>query len=164
MSAYVPIASVSDRHKDEHCLLCLTRLAGTLTAMTTLPQLRTGSCVNKFLYTTKGPTYKRGNKTNLDCKPLIPVLQLLRACQYFHPREDRTERIQNQTSNLVIVITRYLQPTSNSSIKNIQPSPRLSTAKRQVTTLAIERGLPEQRSVQQFGADWDGPTKRCGRI
>ena len=35
MSAYIPIASVSERPEDGHCLLCLPRLAGTLTVMTT---------------------------------------------------------------------------------------------------------------------------------
>ena len=28
------------------------------------------SCVKKVLYTTKSPTYERGNKINRDCKPL----------------------------------------------------------------------------------------------
>ena len=44
MSAYVPSAFVSDRPEDRQYLQCLT---STLTAMTTIPQLCTGSCVKK---------------------------------------------------------------------------------------------------------------------
>ena len=56
------------------------------------------------------------------------------------------------------------QPTSNSTIKNIQPSLNLSTAKTQVIALVIKRRLPNQRPLQQCGPNQDGPTKRCGRI
>ena len=94
MSTYIPSASVSNHLEDRHCLVCLTRLAGTLTVMTMIPQLRMGSCVNKIMYTTKGPTYERGNKTSCNSKALMPVLQILHACRYFHPQEDRIDRIQ----------------------------------------------------------------------
>ena len=131
--------------------------------MTTIPQLCTGSCV-KILYTTKGSTYERGNKNNRDRKAFIPVLQILCECRYFHPQEDRTDQIQKEDSKLEIVTARYQQPTSNSSIKNIQPSPSSSAAKRQVIALAIEKRLQKQRPLQQCGTNKDGPTKRWGRI
>ena len=70
--------------------------------MTMIPQLRTGCCVNKIMYTTKVPTYEQGNKTNHDRNALLPVLQILHACWYFHPKEDRTDRIQWEDSNLDI--------------------------------------------------------------
>ena len=62
--------------------------------MTMIPQLCTGSCVNQILYTDKGPTYERGNKNSQNRKPLILVLKILHAWQYFHPQEDRTDQIQ----------------------------------------------------------------------
>ena len=64
MSTYVPSAAVSDYPEDGHYILCLSTLAGTLIVVTMIPQLCTGSCVNKFQYTTKGRTYARRNKTN----------------------------------------------------------------------------------------------------
>ena len=70
MSAYLPTAFVSDIPEDRHCLPCLTYLADTLTVMTTIPHLCTGSCVKNILYTTKGPTHERRKKTTRDCKPL----------------------------------------------------------------------------------------------
>ena len=116
----------------------------------------------KIMYTTKGPTYERRNKHNCDRKPLMPELQNLRTRRYFHPRKDRSDRIQN---SLEIATARYyLQSPSNSSTKRIQPSPSLSAAKRQVRALAIKMRLQRQRPLQQCGADEDGPTKLCGRI
>ena len=102
MSAYVPSAFVSDHLEDGYCLQCLT---STIAVMIPIPQLRTGSNIITCLDITKGPTYERGNKNNRNCKPFMPVLQNLRTCRYFHPREDRIDQIQN---NLKIVITRYL--------------------------------------------------------
>ena len=88
MLAYVPSAFVSDRPKDGYYLQCLT---SNLIVMTTIPQLCTGSCIKTFLYTTKDPTYKHGNKNNCDCKPLMPGLQNLHTRRYFHPQEDKTD-------------------------------------------------------------------------
>ena len=78
MSTYIPSADVRDRPENGYCLLYLAILAGTLTVMITILQLCTGSCVKKVLYTSKGPTYKRGNKNNQDRKPLMPALGNLR--------------------------------------------------------------------------------------
>ena len=132
--------------------------------MTMVMQLRMGSCINKFLYTTKGPTYKRRSKTNRNRKSLMPVLQIICACRYFHPQEDRTDRIQKEDSNLKIATAGYLKPIINSGIKNIQPSPSLSATKRQVIDLAVDMRLPKQNPLQQCNADKDEPAKQCGRI
>ena len=78
---YIPSASVSDSLEDWHCLPCLADPPGTSTVMTTIPQLCTGSCVKTILYTTKGPTHKRGNKTTLKHERLIPILIILHAYQ-----------------------------------------------------------------------------------
>ena len=78
MSAYVPSAFGSDRPEDWYCLQCLT---STLTVMMTIPQLCKGSCIKNLLYTTKGPTYACGNKTNRNRKLLMPELQNLRTRQ-----------------------------------------------------------------------------------
>ena len=70
----------------------------------------------------------------------------------------------NQTqNNLEIATARYLQSPSNSSIKNIQLSPCLSAAKRQMIALIIEKRLKQQRLLQQYGANKDGATKQYGR-
>ena len=143
MSTYVSSTTVSICQGDRHCCLSLAILASTLSMMSTVMQLRMRKCVNKFLYTTKGPTYKRRNKTNCNRKPFMPVLQIIRACQYLHPQEDRNDPIQKEYSNLDVETTRHQKPTINSSIKSIQPSPRLNATKRQVTALAIERRLPK---------------------
>ena len=132
--------------------------------MTMVMQLRMGSCINKFLYTTKGPTYKRRNKTNCNRKPFMPVLQILRACQYLHPQEDRNDPIRKEYSNLEVATTRHQKPTINSSIKNIQPSPSLNPTKKQAIALATEKRLPKQRPLQQCDANKDEPEQQCGRI
>ena len=75
-----------------------------------------------------------------------------------------TDQIQQPTINLEIEAAHYLWWTSNSSIKNIQPSPRLSTAKIQVIAIARERRIPKQRPLKQCGTDKYGPTKKYGRI
>ena len=71
-----------------------------------------------------------------------------------------TDQTQN---NLEIATARYLQSPSNSSIKNIQPLPSLSAAKRQMIALIIERRLQKQRLLQQYSANKDGPTIQCVR-
>ena len=81
MLAYISSASVSDRPEDSHCLLYLSRLVGSLTVMTAIPQLRTGSCVKTIMYTTKGPTHKYGNKITCKRESLIPIPRILYAYQ-----------------------------------------------------------------------------------
>ena len=94
MLAYVPSASVSDRPRKDGC--CFQCLASTLTVMTMILQLRTGSCVKTFLHTTKGPTYARGNKKNCARKPIMPRLRYLRIVDTTntstYPQEDRKNR------------------------------------------------------------------------
>ena len=75
--------------------------------MNKIPQLCTGSCVKTIRYTTKGPTYERQNENNCDGKPLMPALQNSSACQYFHPQEFMTDRIQRGDSNFKIVTACY---------------------------------------------------------
>ena len=79
MSAYLPIASMSDGLEDQHSLPCLADPAGTSTVMTTILQLRTGSCVKTILYTTKDPAHDNGNTCKR--KLLMPVPTILHVCQ-----------------------------------------------------------------------------------
>ena len=57
--------------------------------MTTIPQLRTGSCINKFLDNTKGPTYAREHTNNRARMPRI--VRTSNTSTY--PQADRNKRI-----------------------------------------------------------------------
>ena len=81
MPAYLPSAGMSDGPKSQHCLPFQPNPAGTVTVMTTIPQLRTGSCVKTNLYTTKGPTHEHGNKITCKRKPLMQIPRILYAYQ-----------------------------------------------------------------------------------
>ena len=148
MSAYVPSASVSHRTEDGHCLLCLTRLAGTLTVMTTILQLSTGNWVKTILYTTKDPTYKSWNKTNHGLQAINVSTTNHTCAEYLPPfrKQDRTNHKTNKQHQASTA--RYLQLTSSSIIKNIQLSSKWSVTKRKVTAVAIKRRLRKHRPLQ----------------
>ena len=93
---YVPSAFVSDGPEYRHYLPCLADASGNLTVMTTILQLRTRSCIKKYLYITKNPTHENGNQTICECEPLILVKIIQRPCQNFPLREVRTEKSQNK--------------------------------------------------------------------
>ena len=57
--------------------------------MTTIPQLRTGSCINKFLDNTKGPTYAREHTNNRARMPRI--VRTSNTSTY--PQADRNKQI-----------------------------------------------------------------------
>ena len=101
----------------------------------------------KNLYTTNDPTHEHGNKTNHNREPLMPIPQIIRACQNIPPQEVRTEQILKQTSNLDIPrilhvnriqpkdieITRTLRDIkSQQSWHSIRVSPLVATYKNKI--------------------------------
>ena len=130
VSLYLYGASLSEGPEDLHCLPYLADPAGTFILITITPRLRTGSRINKFLYTIKNPTRERRTKTICDHEPLMPVSRIIRARQ-------------RPTDNLEITCTlqytpTYLKPTNNPIIKTIYPSPILNATESQVIPLAIQ--------------------------
>ena len=79
--------------------------------MTTIPQLRTGSCIKQFLHTTKGPAYAHEHMNNRARKPRIP--SSIRTTKTY-PREDRKNRIlRGDTSQLQATKNHLANPERN---------------------------------------------------
>ena len=157
MSAFLPSSSVSDGLEDQHCLPWLADPAGTLTVITTILRLRTGSCIKKYVYRTKNLIRNRGNKTTCNCKHKMPIRPILRSFQNFPRQKRRIERILERRlkprrgcqasvvpeDNLRSCLAPTRPPTNNPIIITIQPSPISSAIQNQVVVLAIQRLLPK---------------------
>ena len=156
MSAYVPSAFVDDCPDHGHCLQCLTI---TLTVMTTILQLHTGSCIKLFLFTNKGSTYKCRNRNNRDRTHLIPALQNLRRRRYVHTQEDWTNWIPRRDSNREIATTEYKSSinkitrtlwdiNTQKGWHSIWPSPFATYDNKKLRSKTAQTTLHGRRSIQ----------------